>query len=644
MKHPLLPATALVALVILVCEGFFGLFGKWCDPARNESHYSHYVADENWMRVHVSDIPSERSNSVQALCDVLEIADSNGNSHICKGKILLYIQKPTTINYGYELLILATPDIPSADDNPHQFNYRQHLRRKGILFTDYLPSYSYRIVGNSTSGLKGTVATVRQRLIDVIHLSSLSTTQQGIAEALFLGWDDDLSPETEANFRSAGITHLLCVSGLHVGIVALLVGYCMFFLSNRRRSRIIKGLIQIAAIWLFVLLTGMAPGTMRAGLMFTLVVIGQMFFSRPPTLNAIAASALILLVANPLLLFDASFQMSYCSVIGIVLFTRPLEELIPLPEAEGKVGRLLCSLLRKLRTLVCVSFVAQCSILPILLYHFHQFSPYFLVANTIIIPFAALLLGSVMVMVALAWWPWAFKVVGALLSAELSATEWVTSSVASWPNALIEHIYCDIAILVLSFAILAALGYALLRRKIWGLTTVLALALILTLHTRNIESQRSQQRHFDVYNIGNRTAIEFFAGHNSYLLCDSIIAANPEKIDFQTENNLIYRKAKRKHILTLDTMFDDGLLVVNNRFVGFNNRTIRIIDRSNYKERSAFRPRVDYLLLRESPYITISELRQQYDFDTVIIASQNSKRRHSAWKTECDSLKINIME
>ena len=91
-------------------------------------------------------------------------------------------------------------------------------------------------------------------------------------------------------------------------------------------------------------------------------------------------------------------------------------------------------------------------------------------------------------------------------------------------------------------------------------------------------------------------------------------------------------------------MFDDGILVVNNRFVGFNNQTIRIIDRSNYKERSAFRPKVDCLILRESPYITIEELRQQYDFDTVIIASHNSKRRRSAWKAECDSLKTSIME
>ncbi len=646
MRHPLLPAFLCLALFIIVGESFFGLFSRWYDPMRNQSHYGHYVDSSNWMHVRVREMPQHKNRSIQAVADVMEICDSNGLSHPCHGKILLFfaLTDSCPIAYGDELLLLASPDRPSSSDNPHQFDYRSYLFRRGILFTDYVSASSYRIVGNTSGGLMDAVVSLRQHIIDIIRLSSLSPAQQGIAEALFLGWDDDLSPDTEQHFRSSGITHLLCVSGLHVGIIALLTGYCLAFLGNRRRARIAKGTIQILVIWIFVIVTGMAPGTMRAGLMFTLIVAGQMFFSRPPTLNAIAASGFILLVTNPFLLFDIGFQLSYSSVTAIVLFTRPLEDLMPLPDGNSAASRLVLALLRKLRTLLCVSFVAQCAVSPLLLFYFHQFVPYFLVANTVIVPFAALLLGSVMAMVFLAWWPWAFKVVGMLLSAELSVTEWVTSSVASWPNALIEHIYCDKVILVLAYAVIALLGMALLRRRWWCVTAALAVAVAMLLYCRQVESRLGSQSHFDVYRLGNRTAVEFFAGHDSYLLCDSTVASNPESIAFQTSNNLIAHQATRSHILDLDTSFNDGILFVENRFVGFNGKSFRIVDRSNYKEKSGTRPHVDYILLRESPYITVGELMQQYDFDTLVITSQNSQRRRNAWIAQCDSLAIPYLQ
>lgn len=487
------------------------------------------------------------------------------------------------------------------------------------------------------------ITTLRQRMADIIHTSRLTPSQQGIAEALFLGWDDDLQEETEENFQRAGITHLLCVSGLHVGIVALLVGYCLSFLSNKRRTRIIKGCIQIAVIWFFVALTGMAPGTMRAGLMFSLVVIGQMFFQRPPTLNAIAASALILLLCRPLLLFDVSFQLSYSAVLGIVIFVPRLNELLPIPSWKKRWTVPIKWILAKGRTLMCVSIAGQICTAPFTLFYFHQFPLYFLVANMIVVPFAAILLGSVLVMVALAWWPWAFKAVGAILSVELSATERITSIISSWPYSMIKEIYFDGFMLCLLLAIVAAIGFILFRRR-WSIAVTLALAIILTAYSRHIESRCASQRHFDVYNVGNRTAIEFFAGHESYLLCDSNTAKLPEKIDFQTSGNLQYRKAKRRHILRIDTTFCDNNLFVSGHFVGFDGKSMRIIDRSNYRQTAINKPHLEYILLRESPYITISELRKQYDFDTVIIASQNSQRRRSAWKAECDSLNIYTKE
>lgn len=642
MKHPLLPVAALVAIVIFVCEGFFGIFSDMRDPSRAASHYSHFVAKNNWMLVDVNKLPTHGTSTLKVVGDVVEIGDDSSNTfRPCTGKILLFLSPADTLpSFGDRLLVYARPDIPSSVENPHQFDYRLHLRRRGILYTSYVPSYNYHIVSHSSGGLFGSISSLRLKLIDVIQSSPLTPDERGIAEALFLGWDDDLSPDIEASFRASGISHLLCVSGLHVGIVALLVGYCLSFLSNRRQHRIIKGCIQIAVIWFFILLTGMAHGTMRAGLMFSLIVIGKMFFSRPPTLNAVAASAVILLAINPLSLFEIGFQLSYCSVISIVVLVPQLQKLVPIPYGKKRSTKIFSWLSRKLRDLVVVSIAAQIAIFPLILYYFHQFPSYFLLANIIIVPFAGLLLASILIMTLFAWWPWFFNILGHVVSAELSATNRLTSIVASWPHALIEGVYFDQLMLFITLAIMAAASLAFIHRSPKLAMLALVISIPLVIHCRTVEKRCLSQREMTIYNVGNRTAIEFFAGHESYLLCDSTIAKSPHIIDFQRENNLVWHKAKQTHILALDTSFCDSILFVDNRFVGFAGTTMRIVDRSNYRQQSLQKAKLDYLVLRESPYVTMDELRERYDFDTLIIASQNSPRYSRNWQCQCDSLGI----
>lgn len=644
MRHPLVPVALLLIGLILLCELPFGLVSRCFAPDRSKSHYSHFVARQNWMRVQMGEMPSQRERTLHVVGRVLEIMDSTGTVHPCHGKILLYFSKDclaaAPLSYGDEILLLSSPKLPSSVDNPHQFDYRRHLRGKGILYTDYVTPAEYRLLGNNSRGLMSAITSLRQRLVEVIRLSTLTPSQQGIAEALFLGWDDDLDEQTSSQFRQAGITHLLCVSGLHVGIVALLAGYALFFIGNHRRGRILKGIVQLLVIWFFVLLTGMAPGTMRAGLMFSFITVGRMFFSRPPTLNAVAASAVVLLVVNPLVLFDIGFQLSYAAVVGIILLVPPLERLLPLPKVVLSAWKPLAIGLRKIYSLFFVSIAAQLATVPFILFYFHQFPLYFLIANMVVVPFAGLLLGSVIVLVAFAWWPALFALLGGAVSFGISIVEQLTSAIAHLPNALVQSIYFDGWMLLMSLLVLLLLGAALANRSWSRLSLSLLAALVGVLYAQHVESHCALQRHFDLYRLGNRTAMEFFAGHQSYLLCDSSVAANPASIDFQTAGNRLWRQTRATTVLPIDTFFSDPHLMVAERFVSFHGVTLRIVDRSNYRERSASRPHLDYLVLRESPRVSVAELQQQYDFDTLLIASQNSPRYRQTWCRQCDSLLI----
>ena len=641
MRNPLLSVTIIVVLVILLCESLFGLFSRYGDPMRSPDHYGHFADGECMMLVEVAKAPTHGNNSLKVNAEVLAVADSNGIQHPCHGKMLLFMPfDADTLVAGDRLLLCATPRQPSPPNNPHQFNYRFYLRQQNITHTAYVKNNSFRVVAHSDKGLRHFFDKMRMRLVATIQSSRLSASSKGIAENMLLGWDDDMQEETQDNFRRSGIAHLLCVSGLHVGIIALLVSWPLLLLGNKRKMKIIRGCIQIAVLWLFAAITGMAPSTCRAALMFSFISIGQMFYAKPPTLNAIAASALLLLIWRPLLLFNIGFQLSYSAVCGIVIFTEPLSNLIPLPEGTVRWKKIAAKILARLRSLFCVSLVAQLSTMPFSLYYFHQFPPYFLVANMVIVPCAFVLMLTIIILLVSSFWPALFNIIGIVLNGELTAVDRITSAIASWPHSMIEDIYFDTPMLAMTLVMTCLIAWMTMQRNKKLIITVLFVSLILIVYAVIRERQSSNQMHCDIYSVGRRTAIEFFAGHTSYLICDKATAENPKAIDFQTKDNRIYRQCRSTLILPADTAYEDANILVDNYFIMFNGTSYRIVNRNNRRELSEYVIHIDKLLLCDNPYVTVAELRKRYDFDTLVITSSNSQSYVGHSQEECDSLSV----
>ena len=237
----------------------------------------------------------------------------------------------------------------------------------------------------------------------------------GVAEALALGWRADIDPTTQASYRDSGIAHLLAVSGLHVGLVAAMAGLALFWMGRKRRGRIVRGCVQLTAVWLFTVITGLAPSTVRAALMFSLFIVSDIFGRRTPKLNLLAAAAIIMLIANPMLLFDIGWQLSFSAVAGILL-AMPV----------------IMAFRNKLYQAAMVSVAATTATLPVTLTTFHRFQPYFLIANVLIVPLSAFILAFSLLYMALpcGFTAWSVEIL-------LRATEAVTSWVASLPGAVI---------------------------------------------------------------------------------------------------------------------------------------------------------------------------------------------------------------
>lgn len=383
-KYPLVPVALAIIAGILLAHYLLP------SSARLWTHHCHEKA---FLEVRLTETPSPRIKSYKAQADVLSVDGTP-----CSGTLRLYLRPDSTaatLHYGDRLLLHGYPDT--------------------VKQTIYVTSDHYIITARDSTSLRARSERLRMRLLRRMQRGPLDRRYAGVAEALTLGWRADIDPDTQASYRDAGIAHLLAVSGLHVGLVAAMVGLMLFWVSREQRGRIIRGSIQLAAVWLFALITGLAPSTVRAALMFSLFIVSDILGRRTPRFNLLAAAAIIMLIANPMLLFNTGWQLSFSAVAGIMFVTPIIRNyrlrLIP------TIG-------------ACIA--ATIATLPITITTFHRFYPYFLIANVVIVPFSAFILGFSLLYMALPCGTTAWPV-----EMLLRATEAVTSWVASLPGAVI---------------------------------------------------------------------------------------------------------------------------------------------------------------------------------------------------------------
>lgn len=455
-------------------------------PEFNTQHYVHHLqnegSDEKTLAILCLKEPSyKKGKTNRALAEVIAIAQNPNSTDRgwikTEGKIQLFFPLDDSIasslHRGDTLVGNIRFQIPRKFSE--DFNYPAYLRHKGILRTSYITSNYYTVIHNQRHSILSQIDQFRLTIMEQIRQQDLSPTQQHIANAMLLGRNSYIDQDTQQQFREAGITHLLCVSGLHVGIIAFLIEGLLYFLRRGPRYRVLIGALQLMGIWFFVFLTGMAPSTLRAGIMFSFIIVGRMLWTQSPNIAAIAFSATFLLIITPTLIFDVGFQLSYSAVIGITLLYRPLANLInfdsqsqpnveanPQPPknttSKNRFIKGLLKLIESIWKLLCLSFTAQLATLPFVLYYFHEFPTYFLISNLLVVPLATFILATTLLTVSLWWWPWAASVSCKALKMALWWVESVTQRVSSWPHSTLRVNGFNIIDAILAGAAIVVLG------------------------------------------------------------------------------------------------------------------------------------------------------------------------------------------
>ncbi|KWW29463.1 MAG: ComEC/Rec2-related protein [bacterium P3] len=644
------PARLFQAMMALFFLSMGAVTALLRDPLANRQHYVHHTPVDTIvpMRLQIADSPVERTRSYRVKAMVLQSGADNANVRM-KGNVMLYLQKDSlaaTLRYGDIIEADGRLTLPQEAQNPYQFDYRRYLRLQGIARQCRLDSGDYRYCGHAGHGVTAWSKTVQRRLTEHIRRSGLSPSQQGVAEALLTGWRYDLDEESRMRFRDAGIMHLLCVSGLHVGIVAALVGLVCTPL-RRRWGRVTKGVLQLGAIWIFVFITGMAPATLRAGIMFTLLSVAQLTGRQYNSCNTLAASALMMLCARPMLVADAGFQLSYAATFGIAVLYRPLRDLLPLHVRPGQPWYKVLSrrLGQRMWQLTCLSTAAQTATLPLTLYHFHQFPTYFLIANLTVVPAAGVIIAMTMLLAVASPTSVPAGAATRVLQVGLSAVDAVTRWIQGLPMARIEHVYCDVVTAVLVAASVAALA-VLLRRRDWRWGAALLFCIVASAaYMHHVNRAADKQQRWVAYAIYGHTAIELFDGRNSVLLVDNGLYADASKMDYISDNLLTQLRIRHRAVLPYSAEVEGPNLSVRHCHITFHSTHIQIVDPSiavtlQTADPPKKRQRTDCLVISGNPHISLAGILRHYAPDMLVLSADNAAWRASCWQSEAKTLQL----
>jgi competence protein ComEC len=511
--------------------------------------------------------------------ETIDFFDSLLNSYTTKGKAILYVEKDSAsalLQYGDRLIVEASFEQPDGVVNPNGFDYAAYLQRQGIGSTAYISADRWQKVGENTEfSIFKLAAQSQKSLLNIYHKFGIVGDEFAILAALTLGSKDALHPELRQNFTTSGGMHILAVSGLHVGIIFMVLSFLFRFLDRNLRLKYLKAFLIVTFLWAYAFVTGLPPSVIRATLMFSLIAIGASLERKSQIYNTVSFAAFVMLLINPDFIFDVGFQLSFSAVISIVYFQPIVSKWL---YVKNKA-------LRWLWELVAVSLAAQIGTAPFSLYYFHQFPNYFIITNIVAIPLASIIIYLAVALFVLSSVPLVSTVVAAILNYFLLALNFCVEAIHNLPFSLSVLSINHWQVLSVFAAIILLTVYFNLKKFSAFILSLSCILIFVGINaTINYRTMRSSS--MLVYSDNKNTHVDFVDAKDHYLYSSDL-----SNIDRVAESYWLTNKLNDPILLENSAYMSDG-------FVQFKNKTILILTSDMLKSKmSNSKMKVDYLIV-----------------------------------------------
>ena len=492
------------------------------DP-NNQTHLTHLESGDYYSG-NVVDEPLQKGDYLQLKIAVEAIKDSAW--HKASGNVLAYIKLPVEYKPGYgdKLLIKGFPYRVTPPLNPQEFDYRQYLAYKNIYHQHFINSDNWQLLEQASGfSLRRMSINARSFLEEKLTLFIPQPEELSVAKALILGKKEDLDKTTREVYAKAGAMHVLAVSGLHVGIIYLVLLGLLRQKQNKITRPVLVASIVIPALWGYAFLTGLSPSVLRAVTMFSFLALAQVLNRRSASLNTLAISAFILLLVNPYMIMAVGFQLSYIAVAGII-FLYPVFEKWLNPSNP---------VLRFLWQITALSLAAQLVTSPLSALYFHRFPTYFLFSNLLVIPAATIIVWGGLTLLTLGI---VSSALGLLLGKILSMIIWLVNQTLHWiatlPNADVHSLATTMLDTWILYGLIFIVFLFFTTRKWTYYWVAASLLMIFSLNIIYTDIQRNKLKQLVFYSVNSSWAIDFIEDKNYLSIADSMLLADKSKIDY----------------------------------------------------------------------------------------------------------------
>lgn len=527
--------------------------------------------------------------------------------------------------WGDVVLVHAKLEELKPPANPGGFDFAGYAALSGLYHQTKVNEHNYKKLKHDPPSIwQRWISSWRNDLLAILRkYLTLEDGVLGIAEALLIGYKADLDPAWTASYQQTGIVHIIAISGLHLGLIYLVLGWLLDCLPVIQHKPAMKSIIIFLLLWIFTAITGASASVLRSAVMFSCLLFGKALDKQGNSANTLAASACLLLMFNPMLLWDLGFQLSYAAIIGIGW----LQPLFVIQSIERwKIGKWLSEA-------IAVTLAAQTMTFPITLGLFHQFPTYFLIANLIAVPWSTALLFGEIGLILLAPFPMLANGIADLLEMNIRWLNRFVRTIEHWPASSITGIPADTCSTIILFVCIV--GFALWRlhgRKQYACIGMLAMVSLMGWYGFMV-NRAHKQRRLLVYKSSGVSLVEIISGRTGVIFTDTNHSNfnRPAMIRTLNESHVHHWVNDETWNIVSDS---------RNKLMRLGDLRIVCISDEFLDVRTASAKPVDVLLITHSPKGSIREFVMKLKPRWVVVDANNKFWKMVTWKKELEGLPL----
>ncbi|QUT75046.1 Competence protein [Bacteroides salyersiae] len=594
-----------------------------------------FGSEETTYRMFLVEEPQIKERNVFCRVLLTERIDSSYRKTTLNHKAIVYLSRDSLsecLGCGDELIAYTGFSTPANNGNPDEFDYARFLLRHQVSAIGNVHTGKWRRISqDAVHSFRQKAFDCRERVLAIYRHLGFQGDDFAVLSALTVGYKEGLSEEIRESFSVSGSSHVLALSGLHIGFLYALLWFCLRWLPGRWRAMaVLRTLLIIAFLWGFAFFTGLSASVVRSVFMFSLFALSGLSRRKNFSLNTLFAVAFFMLLCRPVWLFDVGFQLSFCAVTAILLLQPRIYRWFP--GVHSRIGHYLCSLMS-------VSIAAQIGTAPLVLLYFSRFSTHFLLTNLLVIPLVSFIMYATVIMLLFTPYFPLQSIIAIGVKWLIGLLNFCVRWVEQLPWASFDGIWLYGTDVLGIYLFLFLLGYYLNTCKARNLIlSVFCLLAVCTCHMVRQANDRPKPG-FVFYNVRNCPAVHCLAadGHSWLIYADSI----PDTSRLRKAVSGYWNRLHLEPPQAIITDYTGDMLAYRDHILSYSGQRICVVSDNRWRNKWAAQPlSIDYLYLCKGYDGCLKELLELFTVRTVILDASLSDRRRQAYGKECRQLDL----